>query len=358
MATAESVKAKINNLIAKANAATGKSDTDLTSGINSLIDGFGKSETVEIFDGTINIESGFTTISGSYVIDQQKAYDALLTLTKTKTYNVAFGAGGPANGGDEINFTSMTFDKEYGLIKYNDKAAFAMNGGFAEYNNNYGDGNGARVNFEEGTECRKEFKELFLSIADEYVESEVTDELAGTWAFNDTISRLNGDYYGTGLVFTCNGETFDTIRDEEDADPIDYLKYARWDPDYLSWTAYNFRSDSWSNSAYKTITIISTLAEVYNGSALLTWLKANATKQGSAKLISFTIEGTSYQAEEGMTWGEWVASDYNTSTYALDGSIVYNGHGSWVQLNGQSCSGTDFIIDGATYVHVYASGSN
>lgn len=131
----------------------------------------GKHGSTPKFDGTINIESGFTTISGSYVVDEQKAYDLLRTYGKVKTFNVNFSAGGSGKDmGDSRNFTSMTFDGTYGFIKYNDKAAFAMNGGFAEYNNNYGDGNGARVQFEEGTECRKEFKELFLSIADEYVE--------------------------------------------------------------------------------------------------------------------------------------------------------------------------------------------
>lgn len=40
--TADSVKAKIQSLIAKANNTTGKSDTDLTSGVNSLIAGFGQ----------------------------------------------------------------------------------------------------------------------------------------------------------------------------------------------------------------------------------------------------------------------------------------------------------------------------
>ena len=192
MATAESVKAKINNLIAKANSVTGKRDTDLTSGINSLIDGFGKSDPVEIFDGTIIIESGFTTISGSYIIDEQKAFDLLSTYGKVKTFNVNFSAGGSGSGmGDSIDFTSMTFDGTYGLIKYNDKGAFAMNGGFAEYTANYGDGNGARVNFEEGTECRKEFKELFLSIADEYVEPVAL----GTFTYGQTQA-----WYSTPIV--------------------------------------------------------------------------------------------------------------------------------------------------------------
>lgn len=35
-------------------------------------------------------------------------------------------------------------------------------------------------------------------------------------------------------------------------------------------------------------------------------------------LINFTIDGTTYQAEEGMTWGGWVASEYNTNGYQVD----------------------------------------
>ena len=34
-------------------------------------------------------------------------------------------------------------------------------------------------------------------------------------------------------------------------------------------------------------------------------------KDLSISIINFTIDGTSYQAEEGMTWAEWVESDYN-----------------------------------------------
>ena len=35
-------------------------------------------------------------------------------------------------------------------------------------------------------------------------------------------------------------------------------------------------------------------------------------------LISFTIDGTTYQAEEGMTWGDWVVdSQYNTGNFAV-----------------------------------------
>lgn len=223
------------------------------------------------FDGTINIESGYTTISGSYVIDEQKACDLLLTYGKVKTFNVNFGAGGPANGGDEIGFTSMTFDATSGLILYNDKGAFAMNGGFAEYTANYGDGNGARVNFEEGTECRKEFAELFLSIADEY-SAEETESLVGTWVFNDgsALDNLSDSTTPFNVSFTCNGKTYSYMKCDEDSG---YM--GMWSLYYGTDEAYGF-GIGWYDQAYRTINITSEPTD----STFIAWLKANATKQG------------------------------------------------------------------------------
>jgi hypothetical protein len=40
--------------------------------------------------------------------------------------------------------------------------------------------------------------------------------------------------------------------------------------------------------------------------------KANPYRYYNLSLISFTIAGTTYYAEEGMTWGEWLSSAYNT----------------------------------------------
>lgn len=42
-------------------------------------------------------------------------------------------------------------------------------------------------------------------------------------------------------------------------------------------------------------------------------------------LISFTIVGTSYQAEEGMTWKEWVESEYSPDSYYVSNGNVYTG---------------------------------
>ncbi len=56
-----------------------------------------------------------------------------------------------------------------------------------------------------------------------------------------------------------------------------------------------------------------------------------------ATLISFTIAGTSYQAEEGMTWEEWVNSSYNTG---------YQGSGEYLW----SCTSSGYIQLDVMYV--------
>ena len=72
------------------------------------------------------------------------------------------------------------------------------------------------------------------------------------------------------------------------------------------------------------------------------------------KKISFTIAGTSYQAEEGMTWSEWVASSYNTGGFIngttsaggvylpSEDEYVYTSNWSFVNKN-------DVIIAGHGY---------
>lgn len=47
-------------------------------------------------------------------------------------------------------------------------------------------------------------------------------------------------------------------------------------------------------------------------------------EEGEVNLISFTIEHISYQAEEGMTWGEWCNSKYNTVGHFVSNGKVFN----------------------------------
>ena len=45
------------------------------------------------------------------------------------------------------------------------------------------------------------------------------------------------------------------------------------------------------------------------------------------KYISFTIDGYTYTARNGMTWEEWVASDYNTGNYVMKDGFVTKDNG-------------------------------
>lgn len=73
-------------------------------------------------------------------------------------------------------------------------------------------------------------------------------------------------------------------------------------------------------------------------------------------LISFTIAGTSYQAEEGMTWEEWVNSSYNTDGYYIDGTYIANSKGRIYTSSSYKTPvvNTDIIVSGHEY---YNSGS-
>ena len=66
-------------------------------------------------------------------------------------------------------------------------------------------------------------------------------------------------------------------------------------------------------------------------------------------LILFTINGVSYQAEDGMTWLEWVSSEYNTDGYKCrsEGSAVET------QLGGSiDALGRDVIVANKAYKQV------
>lgn len=65
-------------------------------------------------------------------------------------------------------------------------------------------------------------------------------------------------------------------------------------------------------------------------------------------LITFTIDGTSYQAEEGMIWNEWTLSDYNTDgVYCSANMVVYNSN--YVSLDGVSGVDANDVITATDY---------
>ena len=99
-----------------------------------------------------------------------------------------------------------------------------------------------------------------------------TDELAGTWVFNDTVDVISS-MVSVNFI-DLNKKQFNGI---SPSGVTMYYGFLNGDGSQDGLLAYN--ASGWVNEAYKTITITSKLSEVSNGDTLLAWLQANATKQ-------------------------------------------------------------------------------
>ncbi len=68
--------------------------------------------------------------------------------------------------------------------------------------------------------------------------------------------------------------------------------------------------------------------------------------------ITFTVNGTTYTAEEGMTWAQFVSSSYNTNGFniqnTINGPLVYSG-AKTIKYNGTAVKPTDAILANAAY---------
>lgn len=82
-------------------------------------------------------------------------------------------------------------------------------------------------------------------------------------------------------------------------------------------------------------------------SAVFEWLKTNAVKR-TEKLIRFGISSSNYIAEEGMTWREWIESEYNWDSFVLNGSNVETSAGYEVYTT------ADEVIQANTWYEVYS----
>lgn len=65
--------------------------------------------------------------------------------------------------------------------------------------------------------------------------------------------------------------------------------------------------------------------------------------------INFTIERTTFEADDGMRWSEWCGSRYNTGGYKVVKVSITDAKGHFVQYNGSNVLAADYIINGAAY---------
>ena len=73
-------------------------------------------------------------------------------------------------------------------------------------------------------------------------------------------------------------------------------------------------------------------------------------------LITFTIGTSEYQAEEGMTWSEWVNSEYNYANFSISSANrVMSSNGDHITIAGSNVLASD-IISNTEYTLIHSSG--
>jgi hypothetical protein len=70
----------------------------------------------------------------------------------------------------------------------------------------------------------------------------------------------------------------------------------------------------------------------------------------TGNLITFTVDGTSYQAEDGMTWGEWIDSDYNPGGFTVYNNDIVRGVMVVVNQGYNKVTTSDSIIANYSYL--------
>ena len=77
-----------------------------------------------------------------------------------------------------------------------------------------------------------------------------------------------------------------------------------------------------------------------------------SVQQAAPAIINFTIGGDPYQAEEGMTWAQWVESAYNNSGFYSANESVYWGEGFWFILcnSGKTPIDDDYYVNAADVI--------
>lgn len=87
--------------------------------------------------------------------------------------------------------------------------------------------------------------------------------------------------------------------------------------------------------------------------------KIKFEKKILVNLIAFHINGAEYQAEEGMTWEEWVESEYNTdklTTIEGDLKLVHYNNEPSSPLSPFVMYGDDIILNNTHYVFGMSGG--
>lgn len=127
--------------------------------------------------------------------------------------------------------------------------------------------------------------------------------ISGTWKLNTQIPNIATNPFTVDVNFKCNGvQMYGIITYDQGEEEVVYDDGASGS--YLR----VYDNGKWLNEAYRLITFDGT-QYMENEYYELFILDA---------VFAFTIDGTTYYAKEGMTWAEWVASEYNTGGFIIN----------------------------------------
>lgn len=193
-------------------------------------------------------------------------------------------------------------------------------------------------------------------------------EISGKYQFDDTKFVYSGIERSAEINFQLldpynEGDTFDTMKWS-----AGNLIYIRDGVQYIvfDYAAYMQGEVGWKyelglTGAIKEVDFGSTPQKV--SKEFYDWFTGvteEITASVEDEFISFTVGGTTYQAEEGMTWGEWIDSEYNTEDFSVQYGTVRIGNSqyhNYVTYNEVRVTPTDLIIDGVVYgIEAWTSG--
>ena len=154
------------------------------------------------------------------------------------------------------------------------------------------------------------------------------------------IKTVNGtSILGSGDITISGGSSDANVQAVDTGDVLDDVNV-----DYATTAYVDNKIANISLTDYATITYVDGLVGDINS-------VLESIINGGVRMISFVVKDVEYQAEEGMTWGEFVYSDLHPGDFYMDGEYIYYYDDTVIISNlGVYITSHDTIIENHQYV--------